>query len=117
MYLLKLWKSRIPLCLVALNALNGQNGALTLVFLGGGLALLDGAPLATLMFGQQATATVAPGRHALRAYNTLVWKTIEFDVVEDQDVTFQIVNRPGRFTYILVTLLGVGPIYVDIERA
>jgi hypothetical protein len=78
---------------------------------------LDGAPLATLMFGQQATATVAPGRHALRAYNTLVWKTIEFDVVEDQDVTFQIVNRPGRFTYILVTLLGVGPIYVDIERA
>ena len=42
---------------------------------------------------------------------------IEFDVVEDQDVTFQIVNRPGRFTYILVTLLGVGPIYVDIERA
>ena len=78
---------------------------------------LDGAPLATLMFGQQATATVAPGRHALRAYNTLVWKTIEFDVVEDQDVTFQIVNRPGRFTYVLVTLLGVGPIYVDIERA
>ena len=63
------------------------------------------------------TATVAPGRHALRAYNTLVWKTIEFDVVEGQDVTFQIVNRPGRFTYVLVTLLGVGPIYVDIERA
>lgn len=77
---------------------------------------LDGAPLATLMFGQQATTTVTPGRHALRAYNTLVWKTIEFDVAEGQDITFQIVNRPGRFTYILVTLLGVGPIYVDIER-
>lgn len=77
---------------------------------------LDGAPLATLMFGQQATATVEPGTHTLRAYNTLVWKTIEFDAIDGQDLTFQIVNRPGRFTYILVTLLGVGPIYVDIEK-
>lgn len=77
---------------------------------------LDGAPLATLMFGQQATAAIAPGPHTLTAYNTLVWKTVAFDAVEGQDVTFQIVNRPGRFTYVLVSLLGVGPIYVDIER-
>lgn len=77
---------------------------------------IDDEPFATLLFGQSATKPIAPGHHKLKAYNTLVWKTVEFDVAEGEHPKFQVINRPGRWTYLLVTLLGVGPIYLTIER-
>ncbi|TAK16767.1 MAG: hypothetical protein EPO35_04705 [Acidobacteria bacterium] len=77
---------------------------------------VDDQPFATLLFGQSATKPIAPGHHKLRAYNTLVWKNVEFDVAPGEHVEFQVINRPGRWTYLLVTLLGVGPIYLTIER-
>ena len=76
---------------------------------------LDDQPFATLLFGKSETRPIAPGRHRLKAYNTLVWKTVEFDVAEGEHARFQVINRPGRWTYLLVTLLGVGPIYLTIE--
>jgi hypothetical protein len=77
---------------------------------------IDGQPFATLLFGKSETKPIAPGHHTLKAYNTLVWKTVEFDVAEGEHAKFQVINRPGRWTYLLVTLLGVGPIYLTIER-
>jgi len=77
---------------------------------------IDDAPFATLLFGKSETKPIAPGHHTLKAYNTLVWKTVEFDVAEGEHAKFQVINRPGRWTYLLVTLLGVGPIYLTIER-
>jgi hypothetical protein len=77
---------------------------------------LDGEPLATLLFGQQATRDIAPGRHRLRAHNTLVWKTVEFDAAADEQVRFCTVNRAGLGSMALVALLGVGPLYVTLER-
>lgn len=35
---------------------------------------LDGERLATLLFGGRISREIAPGRHRLRAHNTLVWK-------------------------------------------
>jgi hypothetical protein len=77
---------------------------------------LDDTPFATLMFGKSETKPIEPGHHKLRAYNTLVWKTIEFDVAPGEHARFQVINRPGRWTYPMVALLGVGPIYLTIER-
>jgi hypothetical protein len=77
---------------------------------------IDEQPFATLLFGKSETKPIAPGHHTLKAYNTLVWKTVEFDVAEGEHAKFQVINRPGRWTYLLVTLLGVGPIYLTIER-
>jgi hypothetical protein len=77
---------------------------------------LDDQPFATLLFGKSETKPIAPGHHRLKAYNTLVWKTVEFDLAEGEHARFQVVNRPGRWTYLLVTLLGVGPIYLTVER-
>ena len=77
---------------------------------------LDGEPFATLLFGKSETKPIAPGHHRLKAYNTLVWKTIEFDVAEGEHARFQVINRPGKWTYPLVALLGVGPIYLSVER-
>lgn len=77
---------------------------------------VDNEPFATLLFGTSATQSIAPGHHTLKAYNTLVWKTVEFDLAPGEHARFQVINRPGRWTYPLVALLGVGPIYLTIER-
>ena len=77
---------------------------------------IDDQPFATLLFGKSETKAIAPGHHQLKAYNTLVWKTVDFDVAPGEHVKFQVINRPGRWTYLLVTLLGVGPLYLTIER-
>ena len=77
---------------------------------------IDDQPFATLLFGKSETRSVAAGHHKLKAYNTLVWKTIEFDLAPGEHARFQVINRPGRWTYPLVALLGVGPIYLTIER-
>jgi hypothetical protein len=77
---------------------------------------LDGEPWATLLYGQSATRDIDPGRHGLRAYNTLVWKTVEFDVTPGESVHFSAVNRAGRGTGALIALLGVGPLYVTLDR-
>lgn len=77
---------------------------------------LDGEPLATLLFGQSATRQVAPGAHRLRANNTLVWKTVAFEVAPGEDVHFEVVNRPGPGTNAFVAVFGVGPIYLTLRR-
>jgi len=38
---------------------------------------VDGDPWVTLLYGESASRDIAPGRHRLRANNTLVWKTVE----------------------------------------
>jgi hypothetical protein len=77
---------------------------------------LDGKAFATLMYGQSATREVTPGKHKLNVNNTWVWKTEDFEVAPGEQVKFQLINRPGRFTWFMIGALGVGPIYVTIER-
>jgi hypothetical protein len=77
---------------------------------------LDGEPLATLLFGQRTARDIAPGRHRLRAHNTLVWRTVEFEAAANEQVRFSTVNRAGLGSMALVALLGVGPLYVTLER-
>ena len=77
---------------------------------------LDSEPFATLLFGDRATREIEPGHRRLRAHNTLVWKTVEFDISPGEHVQFGVVNRAGFGSMALVALLGVGPLYVTIER-
>lgn len=77
---------------------------------------IDGEPFATLLYGQTVSHVIAPGHHTIKAYNTLVWKTLEFDLAEGEDIRFSVVNIPGRWSFPLVALLGAGPIYVRLER-
>ena len=77
---------------------------------------LDGRKVATLLFGKSFTCEIPPGPHRLRANNTLVWKTVEFDAAPGEDVHFTCANRaPGSLFYLLF-LFGVGPLYVTLER-
>jgi hypothetical protein len=77
---------------------------------------LDGAPLATLLFGETVTREIAAGPHRIRAYNTLVWKTIEFDAAAGERLAFRLINRPGWGTFAMLALLGTGPLYLTFER-
>ena len=77
---------------------------------------IDGEKIGDLLFGETFSRDVAPGRHTLRVSNTLVWKTVSFDVQSGDQVRFQAVNRPGRLTYPMLVLLGAGPLYVTIKR-
>lgn len=77
---------------------------------------IDGEKLGDLMFGHAFSRDVAPGRHTLRVSNTLVWKTVPFDVKPCEQVRFEVVNRPGKLTYPMLVILGVGPLYVTVKR-
>ena len=77
---------------------------------------LDGEKLGDLMFGDALTREVHPGPHSLRVSNTLVWKTVNFDVKPGEQVRFEAINRPGRLTYPMLVMLGVGALYVTLRR-
>jgi hypothetical protein len=77
---------------------------------------LDGKRLGELMSGDEISRVVEPGKHRLNVDNTWNWKNVDFTVAPGEHVRFQTVNRGGRFTWFLVGTLGVGPMYVHIER-
>lgn len=77
---------------------------------------LDGEKLGDLMFGDAFSRDVHPGPHKLRVSNTLVWKTVEFEVKPGEQVRFEAINRPGRITYPMLVIMGVGPLYVTLRR-
>jgi len=77
---------------------------------------IDGRHAATLLYGDTMTRDIEPGRHRLRIHNTLVWKTVHFDLGAGQHARFTTVNRAGFGTYSMLGLLGAGPLYVTIRR-
>jgi len=77
---------------------------------------LDGERLGDLMFGDAFRRDVAPGPHTLRVSNTLVWKTVTFDVKPGEQVRFEAINRVGKLTYPMLVIFGAGPLYVTIRR-
>ncbi len=77
---------------------------------------LDGEPFAVLLNGQSVTKDVASGEHGMRFHNTLVWKNVPLDLKPGEHARFLVTNRAGWGTYALVATLGVGPIYLKVER-
>ena len=77
---------------------------------------LDGKRLGELMQGDEISQAVEPGPHRLQVDNTWNWKNVAFNLAPGEHARFQTVNRGGRFTWFLVGTLGVGPMYVHIER-
>jgi hypothetical protein len=77
---------------------------------------LDGKRLGDLLFGQSLTHEMLPGPHRVRISNTLFWKTISFEAKPGETVKFEAVNRAGRLTYPLMTVIGAGPLYLTVRR-
>ena len=79
-------------------------------------ARVDDGPATTLMYGDRETFEVTPGRHLLKANNTLIWKRMPFVIASGEHLEFQLINRAGRFTLGFLALLGVAPLFLTIER-
>lgn len=77
---------------------------------------LDGRDFGVLLNGEIVTKDVPAGEHKLRLHNTLVWKTLHIDLKPGEDARYLVTNRAGWGTYALVATLGVGPIYLKIEK-
>jgi hypothetical protein len=77
---------------------------------------LDDRKLGELLFGETFTTELDPGPHRLRFHNTFVWKTVDFEVWLGEQVRFEVVNRPGKLTYPMLLMVGVGPLYLTIRR-
>lgn len=77
---------------------------------------IDGEKVATLLFGESVTREVPAGPHRIRVHNTLVWKTADVTVAPGEQAAFEAINRAGKLTYPLVSALGVGPLYVTLNR-
>jgi len=77
---------------------------------------IDGERVATLLWGDSITTELQPGRHRVRVSNTLVWKTLDFELAPGEQVFFEAINRTGRGTMLMLILLGAGPLYVTLQR-
>ena len=77
---------------------------------------VDGEPLGTLLYGQQATREIAPGPHRLKAHNTLFWRNLDVDLEPGEHARFIVINRAGSGTLSLLGILGAGPLYLTFER-
>jgi len=77
---------------------------------------LDGKRLGELMYGETISREVEPGRHRLQVDNTWNWKNVDFHLAPGEHAQFVTVSRGGRFTWFLVGTIGVGPMYVSVER-
>jgi hypothetical protein len=79
------------------------------------VARLDDGPKTTLYFGDSFTWEIPPGTHRLRVHNTLFIKTVEFRVEPGEHIEFVLVNRASVTTLAFLTVLGVGPLFLDIH--
>lgn len=77
---------------------------------------LDGARVGEIMFGQSLRQQMLPGPHRVRISNTLVWKTFTFEAKPGEQVRFEAINRPGRLTYPMMVVFGVGPLWLTVRR-
>jgi hypothetical protein len=77
---------------------------------------IDGEQVATLLWGDSITTELQPGQHRVRVSNTLVWKTLEFDLAPGEQVFFEAINRTGPGTFLMLVVFGAGPLYVTLQR-
>ncbi len=77
---------------------------------------LDGADWGTLYYGRELTCEIAPGRHTLKANNTLVRHTVEFDVTPGEHVRFQCINKTHWTGMLFMAFLGAAVLTVKLVR-
>ena len=73
------------------------------------LVSIDGARVATLLFGDIVTRDLPPGRHRLRVNNTLFWKTFDLDLQPGDHARSAVFNRATAGALALLALFGAAP--------
>lgn len=69
-----------------------------------------------LRFGDTLTRELSPGRHRIRAHNTLLGHTVDIDVEPDAEVNLRCANGLTGGGMLMVLMLGVAYLRVRLER-
>jgi hypothetical protein len=77
---------------------------------------LNGALLATMMFGRVAELEIEPGEYRLEADNTWKKRTVTFTAQPGERIAFRVASKPGWGYMLLVGFFGAAPIEMVIER-
>ncbi|MGE3275381.1 MAG: hypothetical protein AB7O67_09730 [Vicinamibacterales bacterium] len=77
---------------------------------------LDGEPLGKLKYGVPITLRVPPGRHTVRAFNTLLSHTIELDVAPGEQVRLRCTNGMPAGGWLMLLFLHATYLSVRLER-
>ena len=77
---------------------------------------VDGERWDNLRYGQTQTRDVAPGRHVVKAHNTLFGTTIEIDAAPGEVVRLSCVNGLTGGGKLMVLMLGVAYLRVRLTR-
>jgi hypothetical protein len=77
---------------------------------------LDGNFWEILRYGQTLSLNIAPGRHILRAHNTLNAYTLEFDAAPGDHIRVRCHNAISRGGFLSILMIGVAVIRVRLER-
>ncbi len=77
---------------------------------------VDGERWENLRYGRPLTRDITPGRHRIKAHNTLFGTTLEIDVVEGEDVRIRCRNGLPGGAKLMVLMMGVAYLRVTLER-
>jgi hypothetical protein len=76
---------------------------------------IDDTPKEILRYGETLRRGVAPGRHRIRAHNTLSSDTIEVDAAPGQTVRIRCYNRVAKGGVLMMLTTGFAFISVKLE--
>ena len=79
-------------------------------------ASLDGRRIAILLYGDEATFAVAPGRHELLVHNTISRQKAEFEAAPGQHVRFDAANLRGKGFVYWALFLGAAMMRTRLDR-
>ncbi len=77
---------------------------------------LDGGAPIALLYGETCSAEVEPGRHHVRAHNTLFWKNISFTIEAGEHLEFILINHGAWWTAGIVGFLGSAPLFLKVIK-
>ncbi len=77
---------------------------------------VDGELWGKVKYGKPVTREIAPGRHTVRAFNTLFSHTIEVDAVSGEHVRLRCSNGMPTAGWLLMVFLHVTCLFVKLER-
>jgi hypothetical protein len=78
------------------------------------ICALDGKRFGQVLYGETLTCEIAPGAHLLRVHNTLVWKTLAFEVEPGGHVHFTVWNRALFGYFAMLAFLGSTPLGLGV---
>ncbi|MFA5909714.1 MAG: hypothetical protein WC815_13130 [Vicinamibacterales bacterium] len=77
---------------------------------------VDDEPWGKVKYGRPVTREIEPGRHRIRAFNTLFSHTIEIDAVPGEHVRLRCANAMPTAGWLMMIFLHVTALKVRLER-